>query len=88
MIKEEEALRNCIKTGIITSQKQLDTLCLELGLEPYKVRPVKYCLLMNISEILRNFNIKIGAPDMFLKLQKIFQNTFKNLSLFIEYLAT
>uniref|UniRef100_A0A8C1GWU3 Zgc:86764 n=1 Tax=Cyprinus carpio TaxID=7962 RepID=A0A8C1GWU3_CYPCA len=37
MIKEEEALRNCIKTGIITSQKQLDTLCLELGLEPYKL---------------------------------------------------
>ncbi|XP_016368247.1 protein regulator of cytokinesis 1-like [Sinocyclocheilus rhinocerous] len=37
MIKEEEALRHCIKTNIITSQKQLDTLCLELGLEPYKL---------------------------------------------------
>lgn len=37
MIMEEEALRHRIRTDIITSQKQLDTLCLELVLEPYKV---------------------------------------------------
>lgn len=40
MIMEEEALRHRIKTDVITFQKQLDTLCLELALEPYKVRPV------------------------------------------------
>lgn len=37
MIMEEEALRHRIRTDIITSQKQLDTLCLELALEPYKM---------------------------------------------------
>uniref|UniRef100_A0A8C2DUP2 Zgc:86764 n=1 Tax=Cyprinus carpio TaxID=7962 RepID=A0A8C2DUP2_CYPCA len=37
MIMEEEALRHRIKTDVITFQKQLDTLCLELGLEPYKL---------------------------------------------------
>lgn len=37
MITEEEALRNRIKTDIITFQKQLDTLCLELSVEQYKV---------------------------------------------------
>ncbi|XP_057217151.1 protein regulator of cytokinesis 1 isoform X2 [Triplophysa rosa] len=37
MIMEEEALRHRIKTDIFTSQKQLDTLCLELALEPYKL---------------------------------------------------
>lgn len=40
MIMEEEALRHRIRTDLITFQKQLDTLCLELGLEPepYQVR--------------------------------------------------
>ncbi|XP_053543900.1 protein regulator of cytokinesis 1 [Ictalurus punctatus] len=37
MITEEESLRHCIKTSIITTQKQLETLCLELSVEPYKV---------------------------------------------------
>lgn len=37
MIMEEEALRHRIKTDIITFQKQLDTLCLELTLEPFKL---------------------------------------------------
>ncbi|KAF4077557.1 hypothetical protein AMELA_G00209430 [Ameiurus melas] len=37
MITEEESLRHCIKTSIITTQKQLETLCLELSIEPYKV---------------------------------------------------
>ncbi|KAI2651416.1 Protein regulator of cytokinesis 1 [Labeo rohita] len=37
MIMEEEALRHRIKTDVITFQKQLDTLCLELALEPYKL---------------------------------------------------
>uniref|UniRef100_A0A672RSA8 Uncharacterized protein n=1 Tax=Sinocyclocheilus grahami TaxID=75366 RepID=A0A672RSA8_SINGR len=37
MIMEEEALRHRIRTDVITFQKQLDTLCLELGLEPYKL---------------------------------------------------
>ncbi|XDV38636.1 hypothetical protein PO909_007996 [Leuciscus waleckii] len=36
MIMEEEALRHRIRTDIISSQKQLDTLCLELTVEPYK----------------------------------------------------
>lgn len=42
MIMEEEALRHRIRTDIIASQKQLDTLCLELTVEPYKVRAVNY----------------------------------------------
>lgn len=37
MITEEESLRHRIKTSIITTRKQLETLCLELSLEPYKV---------------------------------------------------
>ncbi|XP_030625973.1 protein regulator of cytokinesis 1 [Chanos chanos] len=37
MITEEESLRHRIKTNIITTQKQLETLCLELSLEPYKL---------------------------------------------------
>ncbi|KAK2827392.1 hypothetical protein Q7C36_018318 [Tachysurus vachellii] len=37
MITEEESLRHRIKTSIITTQKQLETLSLELSLEPYKV---------------------------------------------------
>ncbi|XP_065142849.1 protein regulator of cytokinesis 1 [Paramisgurnus dabryanus] len=37
MITEEEALRHRIKTDIIIFQKQLDTLCLELSLEQYKL---------------------------------------------------
>ncbi|XP_028828432.1 protein regulator of cytokinesis 1 isoform X1 [Denticeps clupeoides] len=37
MITEEDALRHRIKTNIITSQKQLDDLCLEMQLEPYKL---------------------------------------------------
>lgn len=37
MIMEEEALRHRIRTDIITFQKQLDTLCLELNLEPFKL---------------------------------------------------
>ncbi|TSX03300.1 Sulfate anion transporter 1 [Bagarius yarrelli] len=37
MITEEETLRHSIKTSIITTRKQLETLCLELSLEPYKV---------------------------------------------------
>ncbi|XP_077089068.1 protein regulator of cytokinesis 1 isoform X2 [Siphateles boraxobius] len=36
MIMEEETLRHRIRTDIISSQKQLDTLCLELTVEPYK----------------------------------------------------
>lgn len=43
MIMEEEALRRRIRADIITSQKQLETLSLELSVEPYKVIPVKYC---------------------------------------------
>ncbi len=38
MIMEEEALRHRIRTDVITFQKQLETLFLELGLEPYQVR--------------------------------------------------
>ncbi|XP_043076816.1 protein regulator of cytokinesis 1 [Puntigrus tetrazona] len=37
MIMEEEALRHRIKTDVLTFQKQLDTLCLELGVEPCKL---------------------------------------------------
>ncbi|XP_035383534.1 protein regulator of cytokinesis 1-like isoform X2 [Electrophorus electricus] len=37
MITEEESLRHRIKTSIITTRKQLETLCLELSVEPYKV---------------------------------------------------
>ncbi|XP_067279637.1 protein regulator of cytokinesis 1 [Pseudorasbora parva] len=37
MITEEEALRHRIRTDIITFQKQLDTLCLELTMEPNKM---------------------------------------------------
>ncbi|XP_072518026.1 protein regulator of cytokinesis 1 isoform X2 [Salminus brasiliensis] len=37
MITEEESLRHRIKTSIITTQKQLETLCLELSMESYKV---------------------------------------------------
>ncbi|XP_017568790.1 protein regulator of cytokinesis 1 [Pygocentrus nattereri] len=37
MISEEESLRHRIKTSIITTQKQLETLCLELSEEPYKL---------------------------------------------------
>ncbi|KAL7854175.1 hypothetical protein AOLI_G00210190 [Acnodon oligacanthus] len=37
MISEEESLRHRIKTNIITTQKQLETLCLELSVEPYKL---------------------------------------------------
>ncbi|XP_066502442.1 protein regulator of cytokinesis 1 [Hoplias malabaricus] len=37
MISEEESLRHRIKASIITTQKQLDTLCLELSVEPYKL---------------------------------------------------
>ncbi|XP_051956723.1 protein regulator of cytokinesis 1-like [Xyrauchen texanus] len=37
MIMEEEALRHRIRADIITSQKQLDTLCLELAVEPFKL---------------------------------------------------
>ncbi|XP_062867806.1 protein regulator of cytokinesis 1 [Trichomycterus rosablanca] len=36
MITEEESLRHRIRTSIITTQKQLETLCLELSMEPYK----------------------------------------------------
>lgn len=45
MIMEEEALRHRIRTDLITFQKQLDTLCLELGLESYQVR--KYLSFSN-----------------------------------------
>uniref|UniRef100_A0AAY5KUP0 Protein regulator of cytokinesis 1b n=1 Tax=Esox lucius TaxID=8010 RepID=A0AAY5KUP0_ESOLU len=37
MITEEEALKQRIRTNIITFEKQLDTLCQELSLDPYKV---------------------------------------------------
>ncbi|XP_073680112.1 protein regulator of cytokinesis 1 [Garra rufa] len=37
MIMEEEALKHRIKSAVITFQKQLDTLCLELALEPNKL---------------------------------------------------
>lgn len=37
MINEEEALRQRIKSNIVTTQKQLETLCAELSVEPYKV---------------------------------------------------
>ncbi|XP_076836411.1 protein regulator of cytokinesis 1 isoform X2 [Brachyhypopomus gauderio] len=37
MITEEESLRHRIKTSIITTRKQLETLCLELSVEPYNV---------------------------------------------------
>ncbi|KAI5096475.1 hypothetical protein C0J45_13369 [Silurus meridionalis] len=37
MITEEESLRHRIRTSIITTQKQLETLCLELSMEPYKL---------------------------------------------------
>ncbi|XP_010875591.2 protein regulator of cytokinesis 1 isoform X2 [Esox lucius] len=37
MITEEEALKQRIRTNIITFEKQLDTLCQELSLDPYKL---------------------------------------------------
>ncbi|XP_051733713.1 protein regulator of cytokinesis 1 isoform X1 [Ctenopharyngodon idella] len=37
MIMEEEALRRRIRADIITSQQQLETLSLELSVEPYKL---------------------------------------------------
>ncbi|XP_060791924.1 protein regulator of cytokinesis 1 isoform X3 [Neoarius graeffei] len=37
MISEEESMRHRIKTSIITTRKQLEKLCFELSVEPYKV---------------------------------------------------
>lgn len=37
MITEEEALKLRIRANIITFKKQLDTLCLEMSMDPYKV---------------------------------------------------
>lgn len=37
MITEEESLRHRIKTNIVMAQKELETLSLELAVEPYKV---------------------------------------------------
>ncbi|XP_055722377.1 protein regulator of cytokinesis 1-like isoform X1 [Salvelinus fontinalis] len=37
MITEEEALKHRIRTNIITFEKQLDTLCLEMSMDPYKL---------------------------------------------------
>ncbi|XP_007240917.3 protein regulator of cytokinesis 1 isoform X1 [Astyanax mexicanus] len=37
MITEEETLRHRIRTSIITTQKELETLCLEMSMDPYRL---------------------------------------------------
>ncbi|KAJ7987081.1 hypothetical protein DPEC_G00335050 [Dallia pectoralis] len=55
MITEEEALKHRIKTNIITFEKQLDALCQELSLEPYKlengltVLQIEKCLRLRVE---------------------------------------
>ncbi|KAI4879679.1 hypothetical protein NFI96_032008 [Prochilodus magdalenae] len=56
MITEEESLRHRIRTSIITTQKQLDTLCLELSMEPYKVEEG-----LTVLQMEKNLRIRLEA---------------------------
>lgn len=51
MITEEEALKHRIRTNIITFEKQLDTLCLEMSMDPYKVSGTLRLFIINLNNI-------------------------------------
>ncbi|MCJ8740927.1 hypothetical protein PDJAM_G00064660 [Pangasius djambal] len=56
MITEEESLRHRIRTSIITTQKQLETLCLELSIEPYKLEED-----LTVLQIEKNLRCRLEA---------------------------
>ncbi|XP_024236668.1 protein regulator of cytokinesis 1 isoform X2 [Oncorhynchus tshawytscha] len=54
MITEEEALRHRIRANIITFQKQLDTLCLEMSMDPYKMEEG-----LTVLQIEKNLRLRV-----------------------------
>uniref|UniRef100_A0A4W5K313 Zgc:86764 n=1 Tax=Hucho hucho TaxID=62062 RepID=A0A4W5K313_9TELE len=54
MITEEEALKHRIRANIITFQKQLDTLCLELSMDTYKVEEG-----LTVLQIEKNLRLRV-----------------------------
>ncbi|XP_036382775.1 protein regulator of cytokinesis 1-like [Megalops cyprinoides] len=56
MITEEEALKQRIANNIITFQRQLETLCLEMSLEPYTVEDD-----LTVLQMEKNLRLRVDA---------------------------
>uniref|UniRef100_A0A674EBG7 Zgc:86764 n=1 Tax=Salmo trutta TaxID=8032 RepID=A0A674EBG7_SALTR len=54
MITEEEALKLRIRANIITFKKQLDTLCLEMSMDPYKMEEG-----LTVLQIEKNLRLRV-----------------------------